>query len=396
MPASLPERYLLLGLRLGRHVDGLVDGYFGPKELQETVDAEDPVDPNLLLDEARALSGEVASWNGDPQRTRWLSAQLEGLTCVAEMLGGAEPPWLEAVRRCYGIDVEPVPEERFAAAHAKLDAALPGSGDVAARLQAWYRSQEIPADDVLPAFDALRAELQRRTAGLVDLPEGERLETELVTGKPWAAYNWYLGGLKSRIEVNTDLPMRSFSLAGLVAHEVYPGHHTEHACKEARLVRDLERIEASILLIHTPECLVSEGIAQVALERALGEDWVDPVDEILRPLRVPFDAATTRAVLDAHEDLGFVSVNVAYFASERGWTTDGAVDYFRQWALAEEDRARKSAEFATHPMWSAYVPTYSYGHRIVREYANRNEDAFRRLLTEQLTTADLLEPAAAV
>ena len=63
---------------------------------------------------------------------------------------------------------------------------------------------------------------------------------------------------------------------------------------------------------------------------------------------------------------------------------------------SEEDRARKSVEFATHPMWSVYVPTYSYGHRLVREYANRSDDAFRRLLTEQLTTSDLLEPVAAV
>jgi hypothetical protein len=394
--ASLPERYLLLGLRLGEHVDGLVDGYFGPQELQETVDREDPVDPNLLLDEARALSADVATWNGDPHRTRWLNGQLEGLVCVAEMVAGAEPPWPEAVRRCYGIDVEPVPEERFATAHAKLDAALAGDGDVAERLQAWYRSQHVPADLVLPAFNAACEELQRRTAELVDLPEGEQLEAELVTGKPWSAYNWYLGDLKSRIEINTDLPLRSFSLAQLVAHEVYPGHHTEHACKEARLARDLERIESSILLIHTPECLVSEGIAQVAIERALGNDWVDRVDEILSPLGVPFDAATTRIVLDAYEDLEFVSANVAYLASERGWTTDEAVDYVRRWALTEEDRARKSVEFATHPMWSAYVPTYSYGYRIVREYANRSEDAYRRLLTEQLTTADLLEPAAAV
>jgi hypothetical protein len=394
--ASLPERYLLLGLRLGKHVAGLVDGYFGPQELQETVDREDPVDPTLLLDEARALSADVATWDGEPQRTRWLSGQLDGLGCVAEMVRGAEPPWLEAVRRCYGIDVEPIPEERFAAAHAKLDAALEGDGDVAGRLQAWYRSQEVPADLVLPAFDAMREELQRRTAELVDLPEGEQLEAELVTGKPWSAYNWYLGDLKSRIEINTDLPLRSFSLASLVAHEVYPGHHTEHACKEARLVRDLERIESSILLIHTPECLVSEGIAQVAIERALGDEWVDRVDEILHPLGVPFDAATTRVVLDAYEDLDFVSVNVAYLASEREWTTSEAVDYVRRWALTEEARARKSVEFATHPMWSVYVPTYSYGYRIVREYAKRSEDAFRRLLTEQLTTADLLEPAAAV
>ena len=31
------ERYLPLGLRLGRHVDGLVDAYQGPAELPQAV-----------------------------------------------------------------------------------------------------------------------------------------------------------------------------------------------------------------------------------------------------------------------------------------------------------------------------------------------------------------------
>jgi hypothetical protein len=394
--ASLAERYVQLGLRLGKHVDGLVDGYFGPAQLQETVDREGTVEPSVLVDEARGLSADVESFDDDPQRGRWLRGQIDGLLCVAEMVAGAEASWPEAVRRCYGIDVEPTPEDQFAAAHEKLDAALPGDGDVASRLHAWQRSQEVAAEVVLPAFTVLAQELRRRTAELVDLPEGERLDVELVSDKPWAAYNWFLGDLKSRIEINTDLPKRSYALAILTAHEGYPGHHTEHACKEARLVRELGRIESSILMIHTPECLVSEGIAEVAIEQALGDDWLDRVDEILHPLDVPFDAATARVVLDAHKELDHVSVNVAYFASERGWTTEQAVEYFRQWALAEEDRARKSVDFATHPIWSVYVPTYSYGHGLVRAYADRSDDAFRRLLTEQLTTADLLEAPAAV
>ena len=32
--------YLQLGLRLGRHVDGLVDAYYGPPELAAAVEAE--------------------------------------------------------------------------------------------------------------------------------------------------------------------------------------------------------------------------------------------------------------------------------------------------------------------------------------------------------------------
>ena len=33
------ERYLELGLQLGRHIDGFVDAYFGPPDIKARVDA---------------------------------------------------------------------------------------------------------------------------------------------------------------------------------------------------------------------------------------------------------------------------------------------------------------------------------------------------------------------
>lgn len=242
-------------------------------------------------------------------------------------------------------------------------------------------------------FGALVDELREETRRFVRLPEGEGIEPELVTGKPWAAFNWYLGDLQSRIEIATDLPIRTHRVAVLAAHEVYPGHHTEHACKEAALVRELGRIEATILLVHTPECVVSEGIAQVAIEQAFGDDWIERVATIVRPHGVDIDVETARAIGDANEILGDVEVNIAYYAAEAGWTEDEAVSYHRKWALSNEERARKSVSFDTHPLWSPYVPTYSYGYRLVRDYVAAGEGNFQRLLTEQLTTADLLGSA---
>jgi hypothetical protein len=392
--ASVPERYLLLGLRLGKHVDGLVDGYFGPPALQAVVDAEDLVPPVELIDEARSLKADLERESFDAQRHRWLAAQIEGLTCVAEMVAGVDVPWREAVRRCYGIDVEPTPEAQFEATHERLDAALPGDGPLADRLESWKRSQEIPGGQLLPAFDALVGELRPRARELARLPMGERIDATTVDGQPWSAYNWYLGDLKSRIEINTDLPLRSYVFALLVAHEAYPGHHTEHACKESRLVRELGRLESAILLIHTPECLVSEGIAMVAVEEALGDDWPARAAEILRPLDIPFDAEVARLVVDATHELSEVDVNVAFHASESGWSQDEAVDYHRRWALSPDERARKAVGFDTHPMWSIYVPTYSRGYDLVRAYAHSRPNGFRSLLTEQVTAADLLEAAA--
>ena len=145
--------------------------------------------------------------------------------------------------------------------------------------------------------------------------------------------------------------------------------------------------------MHTPECVVSEGIAQVAIEQAFGEDWIERAARIVRPHGVDIDVETARALGEANQLLEDVDVNIAYYAAEEGWTEDEAVAYHRTWRLSTEERARKSVSFDMHPLWSPYVPTYSYGYRLVRDYVAAGEGNFKRLLTEQLTTADLLDSA---
>jgi len=60
MTQDLVERYLMLGLRLGRHVDGLVDAHCGPPELAEAVEQED-VRPaiELATDADELLGGDL-------------------------------------------------------------------------------------------------------------------------------------------------------------------------------------------------------------------------------------------------------------------------------------------------------------------------------------------------
>ena len=92
---------------------------------------------------------------------------------------------------------------------------------------------------------------------------------------------------------------------------------------------------------------------------------------------------------DAFLSLRGVDVNIARFVAERGWTREEAVAYHRRWALSSEERAQKAFEFLADGQWGTYVVTYLYGYRLVREYVRRDPGNFCRLLTEQLTTADL-------
>ena len=74
-------------------------------------------------------------------------------------------------------------------------------------------------------------EYRARAAHLFGLPGDGTCGRLLVRDQPWGAYNWYDGGLRSRVDINTDLPIRAADLVHTVAHETFPGHHLEHAWK---------------------------------------------------------------------------------------------------------------------------------------------------------------------
>ena len=98
----------------------------------------------------------------------------------------------------------------------------------------------------MPVLNDLLPILRERTRAFVELPEGEELTIEPVTDEPWWAFNYYLGDLRSRVVMNVDVPTTGLDLIHLAAHEVYPGHHTEHAVKEQLLARDQGAIEESL------------------------------------------------------------------------------------------------------------------------------------------------------
>ena len=121
-------------------------------------------------------------------------------------------------------------------------------------------------EQVKSLLGEITAALRQRTRARFPLPEDEAFDVHFVKDQPWGGYNWYLGGCRSSIDMNTDLPLRIAHLTGLLAHEGYPGHHTELANKEMRLVRERGWIEHSIGLMNSPSCVITEGIATRALE----------------------------------------------------------------------------------------------------------------------------------
>jgi hypothetical protein len=388
---SVAEDYVVFCLRLGRHVDGLVDAYYGDPAVEKRIDSEPLPDPAALAEDAARLRTEVDGL--EDQRRRWLHAQLVGLETVARKLAGEEFAFADEVERCYGVRPRRTPEDVIEAAHTGLDAALPGSGSLAERYQEWREGQTAPKDRVGPILSDIVEELRGRTRELLGLPEGESYELQLVSDEPWSAYNYYEGNLRSRIAVNTDVPMATNFLTELMAHELYPGHQTEHVWKEQLLYREGGRPEASILMIGTPESLIAEGIAGLAAEMVL-EDEDAFSAEVLGRHGIDYDADVARAVKAVRRPLARVSGNVAMMLYEDGATEDQALEYLKDRALMSDRRASQAMKFIGDPIWRSYVTTYEDGYELCRAWVDGDPARFKRLLTEQLTPADLRKPEA--
>jgi hypothetical protein len=390
---GIVDRYLELGLRLGRHVDGFVDTYYGPPDLAARIEAEPLRPPAELAADAGRLVADLDAGEGDGAvdagRRRWIRAQALGLRTSARKLAGAPIAYLDEVEQCYGARPAPVPEDTFAAAHGRLDAVLPGSGALRDRYIAWREAHAVPQDRLEPAIRTLADDLRERTQRLFGLPEGEHVEWVFETGKPWSGFNYYEGGLHSRVAINVDLPVLSLSLGHLVAHEAYPGHHTEHTRKEVGLVRRRRWLEETIFLVGTPQCTLAEGLADLGAEVTFGRRPEPVVADHLAPLGVRYDAEAAAAVAEAGEALSWVRSNAAIRLHDDRAPVDDVVAYLERWALLPRNRAEKAVSFLTDDTWRAYSHCYTEGLRLCRAYVAGDPQRFERLITDQLLPADL-------
>jgi hypothetical protein len=379
---SAAESYLELGLRLGRHIDGLVDSYYGPAELKEQVDAEELVAPAQLAEDGAALHASLDDG--------YLRDQVYGCWTCARVLAGEQLSYSDEVEGSYGVRPQRTPESAFERAHSELDALLPGDGPLDERRRAWRERHACPGDRAVGALGELLPLLRARTLGVVDLPEGESPVLEPVHDEPWWAFNYYLGDLKSRVVLNIDLPTTGLDLIHLAAHEVYPGHHTESSVKEQLLAREQGRLEETISMVPTPAAVLSEGIAEIGADIVLDDASRDEAYAILHRHGVELaDPELARRISEAIDDLRTVSLNAALMIFEDGMSHDDARDYVQRWTLNTPEQAAQSIRFVTDPTWRAYTITYSAGRALCGAYVGGDPAKFRRLLTEQVRVSDL-------
>ena len=386
---TIAEQYVKLVLAVGQHDAEYVDAFYGPAEWK--TDAARQRVPLAEIDATAARLGTAISDVGEDGdelarlRREYLRRQLEALRARVRMLRGAKLTFDEESQALYDAVAPRHPDSYFADILDEIDRALPGTGPLIERYDAFRQKFIVPPDRLSRVFDGAIAECRGRTLAHVTLPADEHFTVEYVTGKPWSGYNWYQGGFRSLIQVNTDLPIYIDRAIDLACHEGYPGHHVYNALLEQHLVRDRRWVEFTIYPLFSPQSLIAEGTANYGIEVAFpGAERLAFERDVLFPV-----AGLDPSQAEAYARVRTLVDRLAYAGNEAARRyLNGEIDRAAAaaWMSRYAMSSPKAAEQRTHffDTYRSYVINYNLGKDLVKQFVESRRgnrwDEFAKLL----------------
>ena len=373
MTGTIAEGYVKLVLAVGQHDADYVDAYYGPPEWKKAAETT-RASLDSIASQAQHLMaelGRVAAPSDEMQRLRaqYLQRQLSGLAARVRILKGERLSFDEESRALYDAVAPTQPESHFQEILDRLARRFPGEGPLVERYDRYRRAFVVPREKLDSVFrraiDACRA----RTREHVVLPEGEQFVVEYVINKSWSGYNWYQGGFRSLIQVNTDLPIYIDRAIDLACHEGYPGHHVYNVLLEKSMVKDRGWIEFTVYPLFSPQSLIAEGTANFGIEVAFpGQDRVAFEKETLFPLAGldPARAAEYYDVQAMVEQLAYAGNEAARRYLNKEIDAAQAAAWLERYALMPRDRAVQRVRF--FDQYRSYVINYNLGKDMVRRY----------------------------
>lgn len=389
---NLAEKYVRLALAIDQHLPGYINSYNGTPEWKDRAISQGKRSLDELVAEASSLSTGISeSKDLDIQRKDFLAHQVTAMQTSLHLLKGEKLSLVEETQGLYDITPTWTEETVFDEGHRILNELLPPGGTLQERMALRKKKLEIPTELAKEVVPFIKDHLRSLTRERYPLPAEEDFEVQYVNNQPWGAYNWYLGNCRSRVEINTDLPLHIHSLPDLLAHEAYPGHHTELANKEKLLLQRAGYLENCLTLINTPSCVVSEGLADRALEALMNDN--EQADWNARELfpRAGFthvDALHEQTINQASRKLVGMNSNAAFLLHEQGTSVTEVRKYMQRFGLLTEEQSAKMVEFLSHPLYRSYIFTYHFGGEMLDQLVAKKGNLtgwFTRLLTELVT-----------
>jgi len=390
--------FLLLALRIDKHIKGYVDFYIGPRKLRKMVDRESLKSPNTLLNDSNNLIDQLGSQGYDKERERYLEKLLVAMKTSIEIQNGVEIPFKEKFLRLYDVDLQPAKEAELDNLKEAYEEAYQGSGSLEERMSKLRITRKVPESKVYEFFKKAVDITEKKTKELFVnlLPKNESIIIDVVKNNKakvkWNCYNWYLGKYISRIEVNPNYQMYWTVFLSYSSHEAYPGHHTEFVIKEKRLYRELNQFEHSLLILKSPKLVISEGIANKAIsilfsnqevaEIGLNEFCSEPLKE------VSLEELELQDVVKAKIPIFWY--NFAYHALVDKYSENELMRYGKNFEFFSDEALITAIEKLLNPVYSDNTLMYYIGNNILQKYGDvPSLKDFQNLLVNPILPSDL-------
>jgi hypothetical protein len=352
---------------LGERDPDSLDFYAGPVAAVADLRRQPPPLP-AIKQEAGVLARRLASESFEPAeagRAHALAADLAAMIARVDLLAGTRLSYDKESAVFFGVVLAPVDEHGLAEIRARIGGLVGPGKRLVDRYAAFAARFIVPADRLPDVMRAALDECRRRTAAHVALPPGELVTLEFVRDKPWSAFSRYLGDGRSRIQINTDFQLTVDQVLQLACHEGYPGHHVRNTLQVPRRDGVDGAPERSVQLMFTPEALVSEGSAMLAIDVAFpGEERVRFVRERLFPL-----SGLDGSDADRHVEVERLTgdLQMAQIDLARRYL-DGGLEFARAVTALEEQALVPHAESLVKYIneYRSYVTAYTAGRRLMK------------------------------
>ena len=392
------RNYVLLMLRVDKifkaNDDFYIDAYIGPSELKEIVEQEEVKKEIELIQATDSLINDLDALDFDINRKEFLKRHLKAVKTILKIFDGQDLSLKEQVESILDIEYKWVDESHFEKGLEYFKEGLPGRGDLIDRYAVWNERNVHVFKDSKEKFDYLNfiiKEMRTRSNKIIDLPDEENINLEIVTDKRYGASTRYLGNLVSLVEINDDIPFNFFQLLPLITHELYPGHHTEFCLKEEHLINEKDYFESNIFLLTSPQLVISEGIGEVAFDMLFtpqkAAQWIKT--NIYNPFEIKVSDVNLEALIQAsrYNSLDQVSSNAAIMI-DQGKDEKEVKNYIKKFTLQPEymlDHTVKNLKSSS--LKRVYSFTYYHGKTLVQDYLNTQKEqteALNYLMKNQL------------
>lgn len=410
---SIAESYVKLVLRVGQYDEYMVDSYFGPDDWIPGAPPDENLEPpyDAFLAKAKSLTEKLRSIDTGKlvglqlKRYRYLESQLAALIGRIEMLAGKTMTFDEETRTMYDVTLPAFNKTYYDSLLQELDRLVPGEGSVAERFNTFMMPLRIPNGKVEQVFNVGVAAARERVSNYLDIPKGDSVSIETVTGQWWTADCRYRGNGHSHMQLNIDRPFYLDQAITFPCHEIYPGHHLSFLYIDKYLLGDNGWVEFSLIPSFSPLSALLEGIAEYGIDLAFPKaEWIEFAETTLCPI-AEIDTSLIEPFYDMWQlkyQLYPVESHIArqYLSGEIDSTK--AKEQLIHYAIYSEDEV--DARVGAYDSWRSYVVNYYVGKDLVSDHIeavtegaddrNAQWETFVELLKTPLTPANLVKKPA--